>query len=359
MPSLSVKNICHRFDKNSILEDVSFSLEENEIICLLGPSGCGKTTLLRLIAGLEKLQKGHIYIQDKEMAGPKSHINPEKRDVGLLFQDYALFPHQTVLDNVKFGLSKFSQQEKHKQALHYIDSVDLKDHMFSYPHMLSGGQQQRVALARVLAPHPKLLLLDEPFSGLDKTLRDQVRDHTLHILKKHKISTVLVTHDPEEAMFMADRIALMNEGKIIQIGSPTELYYKPKTSFVASFLGEINTVSATYNEGYAETLIGRFPAKGYRNGEDVSVLIRPEAIEIDDQEDVADRIEAKVVTSKLLGRSSLIHLCVKKNGEHLHMHARVQGLFLPENNERIFLKIQYDQCFVFPNETQTIESKVA
>ena len=218
---LGLEGVGHSYD--GVLEVVSgFSLGvgAGEIVCLLGPSGCGKSTVLRLAAGLETLQRGRIQLRGETVADGESGVGqpPERRNVGLVFQDFALFPHLTVARNVAFGLADLPEHQRGQRALEALAQVGMAAYAGSYPHALSGGQQQRVALARALAPRPSVMLLDEPFSGLDARLREQIRDDTLRVLKRSGAATLLVTHDPEEAMFMADRIYLMQAGKLIQSG---------------------------------------------------------------------------------------------------------------------------------------------
>ena len=200
------------------LEAVSLVVEPGEIVCLLGPSGCGKTTLLRIAAGIERQTSGRILIDGTELAGPGTFIAPEKRGIGLMFQDYALFPHMTILDNVMYGLKALPRGDADIAARRALSRVGLADYAGEYPHLLSGGEQQRVALARAIAPRPGVLLMDEPFSNLDRRMRDDVRDETIAMLREARATTIVVTHDPEEAMRMADRIALMRAGRLVQVG---------------------------------------------------------------------------------------------------------------------------------------------
>ena len=240
--ALELKNIYHEFETSIAVNDVSISIEQGEVVCLLGPSGCGKSTTLRLAAGLEKVQSGEIFLSGNLVSSVNSQVPPEQRDVGLVFQDYALFPHLSVIENTKFGLKKLSQKIAERRALDALKMVNMDSHSQNYPHTLSGGEQQRVALARAMAPKPKVMLLDEPYSGLDARLRDNIRDEVLHLLKANECATLMVTHDSEEAMFMADRIVVMQEGQIIQTGKPEELYCNPINAFVAGFFGELNFV---------------------------------------------------------------------------------------------------------------------
>ncbi|KAF0223302.1 MAG: putative spermidine/putrescine ABC transporter [Rhodospirillaceae bacterium] len=340
---LVMSNITHHFGRTRVVDDVSLSIGPGELLCLLGPSGCGKTTTLRIAAGLESPSAGTVVLNSQLVSGDGVHLPPERRHVGFLFQDYALFPHLDVLGNVEFGIHTLSGAERKTRALEMLDQVGMKDYAQAWPHQLSGGQQQRVALARALAPNPGLMLLDEPFSGLDKRLRDQVRDETLHVLKRNRVSTLMVTHDPEEAMFMADRVAVMRQGRIVQMDQPEALYNRPADPFVASFFGEVNVFDAPVTNGMANTPLGRF-AVGVGAAK-AQVLIRPEGIGIAD----ADGPEAVVLAARLLGRVSLIHLRVEHPSlPPAHLHARLSSRALPAEGERLRLSIDHSQVFIFP-----------
>lgn len=234
---LDIKNLTHAFDGRTVIDDISFALQEGEIISILGPSGCGKSTLLRLIAGLEKVQQGEIYIRENLASQALTQIAPEKRGVGLVFQDYALFPHLSILENVLYGIPSAQKREGLKVAHELLTKVELLSHAHFYPNALSGGQQQRIALIRALAAKPACLCLDEPFSGLDGKLRKEVRDQTILLLKENKQGALLVTHDAEEAALVSDRILVMNQGRVEQLGTAQDLSLKPHSSFVAEFLG--------------------------------------------------------------------------------------------------------------------------
>ncbi|MGI9433419.1 MAG: ABC transporter ATP-binding protein [Geminicoccaceae bacterium] len=275
---LQVEHLSHAFGSRRVLEDVAFALAPGEVHCLVGPSGCGKTTILRLIAGLELLQGGRIAIDGEIVAEPGFSVSPEHRRIGLMFQDFALFPHLRIVENVAFGLRGLGADERRRRALDLLAQLDLSGHVQAYPHMLSGGEQQRVALARALAPRPRLMLLDEPFSSLDATLREQVRDDTIALLCAEGTPVLMVTHDAEEAVRVADRIHVMLEGNILQSGTPAELYSHPASPFVAGFFGPPNRFKGWVLADEVSTPLGPLKAHGLGDGTAVDVLIRPEAL---------------------------------------------------------------------------------
>ncbi len=269
----------------------NFSLKvyQGEILALLGPSGCGKTTLLRLIAGFEIPQQGKIVIQGREVVGESIWTPPEKRHIGFVFQDYALFPHLDVLHNVAFGLKGIPRKKRLERAKEIINLVGLTIFSKRYPHQLSGGQQQRVALARAIARNPQLILLDEPFSNLDAALRSSTRQEVRRILKESGITAILVTHDQEEAMTFADRLAVMRLGKLEQIAPPEEVYLHPHTAFVASFLGTTNLLHGVAHKNFAETPIGKLRLKDDTSG-NVLLSLRPEDLAFDNLQGIPVKI---------------------------------------------------------------------
>lgn len=351
LPSLSLDHVSHHYGAKQALNDVSLSVAPGEIVCLVGPSGCGKSTLLRIAAGLETIQQGSVAIAGQTIARPGASLPPERRGIGLVFQDYALFPHLNVLDNVRFGLNRLPAAERDERALAALEQVGMGAFVRAFPHALSGGQQQRVALARAMAPRPAVLLLDEPFSGLDTRLRETVRDETLHVLKRSGAATMIVTHDPEEAMFLADRIALLRDGRLVQVGSPTTLYTRPVDAFAASFFGEVNQLSGQVHQGRVETPVGCLTVPHLDEGVAVDVLIRPEALRLtlaDDGDVTGVPNLARVEASRLLGRTSLIHLRVTdRDGVPHHLHARAPGHFLPEDGSHVSVMLEPRQAFVF------------
>ena len=275
-PLLSIRNVTKRFVRNlPVVEDLCFEVYTGEIFALLGPSGCGKTTTLRLIAGFERADAGEICVDGRCFEGSKTHLPPEARDIGIVFQEYALFPHLNVLENVAFGLKKLPAKLRDERAMTVLEMVGMTIFKDRKPHQLSGGQQQRVALARSIAPNPKLILLDEPFSNLDAGLRHSTREEIRVLLKNAGMSAVFITHDQEEALCFADRLAVMHDGRIEQIGTPETVYRRPQTPFVADFLGATNLIDGEAEGDCAETPLGRFQIAPSARGK-VLLSVRPE-----------------------------------------------------------------------------------
>jgi iron(III) transport system ATP-binding protein len=345
MNGICVEHVSHSYDGPPVLKDMSLEVGSREILTLLGPSGCGKTTMLRLLAGLEELQEGCITVDGRVLADGSINVPPEERSVSLLFQDFALFPHLTVIDNVIFGLKNWPSSERRARALHVLHQVGMTKFVDSYPHQLSGGQQQRVALARARGPRPRIMLMDEPFSNLDTSLRRQVRDIVLWVLQNSVSATVMVTHDSEEAMFMSDRIAVVNEGRIVQMGTPEDLYKNPVNSFVLGMFGEVNRMEGHVEAGHVETPMGRVCAPNLPEGAPAEVLVRAEGVRLDPE----SSIHAQVVTSRMLGRATLLHLDIEgKDGDPLHVHARVRENDRTKTNQEVGLSLDDQHVFVFP-----------
>lgn len=344
---LKLHQLSHRFGQQQALTDVELNLNAGEVLCLVGPSGCGKSTLLRLIAGLERVQSGTITLGDDVIASPRHHVKPEQRDIGLVFQDFALFPHLSLQDNVAFGLHALPRQERKELALAMLERVGLGDRANDFPHQLSGGQQQRVALARALAPRPRLLLLDEPFSNLDIRLRQRMRLDTLHLLKTSGIASILVTHDPDDAMFMADRIALLNSGKIIQLGTPEALYQHPQSPFAAEFFGDVNQLVSAVSQGAVATPFGPIAAPQLHDENTATVLIRPEAIKLADA-----GIAARVEESHLLGASRRLMVTTANSALSPPVLLQVQTSNdqSPAEGSDVYLQLDQRGVFVFPTE---------
>jgi iron(III) transport system ATP-binding protein len=277
MTLLSVHDLTKRFHKAAppAVNGVSFKLESGEIVALLGPSGCGKTTTLRLIAGFERPDAGEIALEGRTLVSPSVDLPPEQRGIGFVFQEYALFPHLSVLENITFGLGHLPRKERLGRAREVMGLVGLTVFQDRSPHQLSGGQQQRVALARALAPGSKLILLDEPFSSLDAGLRSSTRLEVRKILERSGATALMVTHDQEEAMAFADRLIVMRDGRVEQDGTPERVYMTPRTAFVASFLGRTNLIPARANGSVAQTPLGELMLSTPATG-NVMLSIRPE-----------------------------------------------------------------------------------
>jgi len=303
---LTLEHVAQSYGAKSVLKDISFALKPGQIGCLLGPSGCGKTTALRLIAGFEQIKRGAIYLDNAVIARPGLCLPAEQRRIGLVFQDYALFPHLTVAANVGFGLGHLPAADRNNRIEEMLDLVGLMHEVDAYPHQLSGGQQQRVALARALAPRPRLLLLDEPFSNLDVELREKLSLEVRDILKHEAITALLVTHDQHEAFAMADVVGVMNEGQIQQWAPPYTLYHEPANRFVADFIGQgVFLPGQVLNDSQVEielgVLDGRIPGDCASSGGcavcgkgcKVDVLIRPDDILHDDASPMQAEVERK------------------------------------------------------------------
>ena len=260
------------------VDGLELEVHRGEVLCLLGPSGCGKTTLLRLVAGFERPDAGSIEVAGRVVATAQRQVRPEQRRIGFVFQDFALFPHLTVSDNVAFGL-RGPRAWRERRVAEMLDLVGMSVFGSRFPHQLSGGQQQRVALARALAPEPHILLLDEPFSNLDASLRGTTRDEVRAILRRTGTTAVMVTHDQEEALSFGDRLAVMRFGRIEQLGRPEEVYFQPATAFVALFLGRTNLLRGVVEGGAALTPLGRVPLSGAAKGQAI-VSLRPDHLEL-------------------------------------------------------------------------------
>ena len=270
---LSFRSVSCQFDGQRVVDAVSFDVALGEIVCLLGPSGCGKTTSLRLAGGMETPDSGKVLISGEAVSTPTHVVPPEKRKIGFLFQDYALFPHLTVLENICFGIRHLAEKERLALARDLLAQVAMTDFENSFPHTLSGGEQQRAALARALAPEPKLVLMDEPFSSLDQQLRDQMRDLTIKLLKRTGAAGLIVTHDAADALRMADRVAVQRAGRLVQIGTPENIYAAPVDIGVARMFGQVNTLGPEALAGDTLAPIGGAPAREW--AADAIVGVRP------------------------------------------------------------------------------------
>lgn len=351
---IAVRELCfnyfeHKRSSFGVLNDVSFDIFQGEFISFLGPSGSGKTSLLRLIAGLESPSSGII------------EKSKDALEIGMVFQDLALFPHMSVARNIGYALRHLSRSDRRERVNEMLSLVGLEHKRGSFPHELSGGQKQRLALARALSHQPDLILLDEPFAAQDIGLRAQMRDDVMHILRKAGVAALLVTHDPEEAMQFADRIAVMNDGQIQQIGVPHEVYNQPINAFVASFFGQVNTFEGMVSSGIIQTPIGPIKTPDFDDDTKVKIIVRPEAIKLSSHDPEIDHRDPNHIHShcyvseqKFLGRSTLVHMDtvdIDDTGEEpVHLHARVPGLFFNQDHTVQDIYLDHSQIFVFKDE---------
>lgn len=342
---LTLQNIGFRIDGTDVVNDVSLHMKSGSVTCLLGPSGSGKTTLLRIIAGMERQTSGAVLLDGVEIGSAQQFLPPEKRGIGLIFQDYALFPHLTVLQNVAFGLNHLDMAPRRDLARRVLDRVGLADRGNDYPTMLSGGEQQRVALARALAPRPGVLLMDEPFSGLDSRLRDEMREETLGILRETRATSVLVTHDPEEALRMGDQIALLRDGCLEQTGTGRELYHQPCSLFAAAFFSELNRMDVTVRDGVAQSIFGPVPSNRVQDGPAVLAL-RITALDL-----VSDGgVPATILSRSFAGNRHFLRVGI--SGLEAPLRVEISDRDMPAvGNNTIRLALHDDGVFVFPKQS--------
>ena len=346
---LEVQNINVCYGNRQIVFDFSYQLADGQISCLLGPSGCGKTTVLRAIAGFERPVSGTVMINRERVSDERVFRPPEKRQIGMVFQDFALFPNMTVYDNIRFGLKSWSIKAQQSRVSELLAMVGMSTLGKAYPHQLSGGQQQRVALARAMAPKPSILLLDEPFSSMDVELREQLAREVRHILKQENMTAILVTHDQHEAFAMADHICVMNEGRIQQTDSAYNLYHKPANRFVADFIGEgVFLPGMVVGSNTVNTELGNihgFVPQGCKPGCHVEVLIRPDDVVHDDSAS-----EQAIVVERAFRGSEFLYT--------LRMPSGIEVLSLVPShhnhviNEHIGIRLEFDHLVVFPHKTQ-------
>jgi iron(III) transport system ATP-binding protein len=339
---LTFEEVSRRYGDTLALDRVTLDIEPSEILCLLGPSGCGKSTLLRVAAGVERPSSGRIVLDGQEVAGPERFVPPEKRGVGLMFQDFALFPHLTILDNVAFGLNSLTRSEAKAEAHAALERVGLSHYAGEYPHILSGGEQQRVALARAIAPRPSVLLMDEPFSGLDPRLKEKMREETLAILHETRATSIVVTHDAEEAMRMGDRVALMRKGRVVQSGKALDLYRAPKDILAARTFSDLNELTALVEQGSAATPLGRFAANGVPDGAEAIVCVRQRGVRL---LTAGQGVPARVLDARFLGDVALVEIAVQ--GLDAPIFARVKESDVPPQGAEIGVGIDIGAVLVF------------
>ena len=340
-PALRIENLSLHYGAVRALDDVSFDVARGSILCLLGSSGSGKSSALRLIAGLERPTAGRITIQNQVVAADGQHVEPERRHVGMVFQDFALFPHLTVKANIAFGIRHGERMETASTVAALLRDVGLGDRADHYPHMLSGGERQRVALARALAPRPRILLMDEPFSSLDPRLRDQVREQTVDLLRRTGTTTILVTHDPVEAMRVADRIGVLAQGRLVQFGTAADIYQRPCSPQMACVFGHVNTVQGAVEGGSLMTPLGAFSAPPSASPGPAIVCVRPQHVRL---ETGGPGVRAIVTGVTCVGDVTEVQLRV----DDLRLVARVtdQAAFEIGDDPRVC--VDPSQLFVFP-----------
>lgn len=353
-PRLEVRGLCRDFAGQRVVDDVAFSVRPGEVACLLGPSGCGKSTTLRLVAGVDRQDGGRVLVNGQAISDDACHMPPERRAIGMMFQDFALFPHLSVAENVAFGLRGGARRNADRVA-DLLARVRLSRHANAYPHALSGGEQQRVALARALAPRPGILLMDEPFSGLDERLRDGIRDETLALLKDEGTAVLLVTHDPQEAMRMADQILLMRGGRIVQRGAPYNIYNAPVDRQAAAFFSDVNVLSGQSQGALTDTAFGEFLTPGLPDGTAVEIVVRPQHVHVDFDRNGNGPVptpeagmgaRARVLRARFMGRESLVEFRLEQGGAQIN--AVLPGVFLPKADTLMWLTLRRDRVFVFP-----------
>ncbi len=361
-PKLEIRNIVRRLGGRRVVDELSLSIAPGQVTCLLGPSGCGKTTTLRIAAGVDRQDSGEVLVDGGVISDAHWHMPPEKRGIGLMFQDFALFPHLSVAENIGFGLS-LGRRQKRRRVEELLERVHLERFIDAWPHQLSGGEQQRVALARAIAPRPQVMLMDEPFSGLDNRLRDGIRDETLSILKEEETAVLLVTHEPDEAMRMADEIALMRAGRIVQSGAPYNVYNAPKDRAAAAFFSDINVIQGKVQGALTDTPFGQFLAPGVPDGTEVDIVIRPQHIRIDfdrggrgPNPTAEDGTPARGVVerARFMGADSLVEFRMDHDGSILK--ARVPSVFLPKPGTPLWLMLRRGRCHVFSTRSGSVWS---
>ena len=278
--NIEIENLSQTKDNKKILDNINLSIPINKVVCLVGPSGCGKTSLLRAISGLDNFSSGRISFDNKIISKPNYSVPTENRNIGLVFQESNLFPHLNVFKNVSFGSKKKKYKDIQKETFEILKKIGLPHYANVYPHQLSGGQKQLVAIARSLLTKPKLIMMDEPFANLDERLKNKIRDITLHLLQKTFTTALIITHDPDDAMFMGDFIAIMNNGKILQFDTPENIYNNPSSSFVARFFGETLSIKSKVNNKKAKTIFGPINITNSKNGKEIEIVFRSEAFNI-------------------------------------------------------------------------------
>lgn len=341
---LALSHLSFQIDNTSVLQHIDLSLNQGEIGCILGPSGCGKTTLLRLIAGFYTPSGGGITLCGNTISKPDHSLAPEHRNIGVVFQDYALFPHLTVSDNLQFGLKKWPAAKRHQRLQEMLELTDLEAYAQRYPHELSGGQQQRVALGRALATQPKLLLLDEPFSNLDASLRRQLSQKVRKLLKSQDTTALMVTHDQQEAFGIADKIGVLNQGHLLQWGSPEQLYHHPNSPEVATFVGHGQLVKGIFDEaGCATTALGPIQVQSkhpLKRSQILKIVLRPNDFTLGKY-----GCEGHLLSNQFLGFGSELEIQLHSN-ERIFCQTHDICTLKPQQCVHLQLKPGYYRAFI-------------
>ena len=333
MAYITFKNINKSFGSLHVLKGINLEVEKGELLTLLGPSGCGKSTLLRCLAGLEEVQEGQIFLEDQDI----TNLDARLRQIGMVFQQYSLFPNMTVEQNLAFGLKiqKLSKEEMKEEITKALKMIGMEDKRNSYPNQLSGGQQQRVALARAIVTKPKVLLLDEPLSAIDAKLRKNLQIEIRRIQKELNITTIFVTHDQDEAMIMSDRICLLNEGVIEQLGKPIDIYTEPKTKFAAGFIGNYNVLDPSAFSWLT----------GVKLDDEDSVAIRPETIAISrEKPNRANAYEWQGTVLESRSRGNVLRYTIDVNGIQIFADTLFRSFSIFEDQEKVWLSVEKRNC---------------
>jgi len=351
-PVIELEGVGRTFEAETAVEDLTLSVRDGELLTLLGPSGCGKTTTLRLLAGLDRPDAGTVRVDGEVVAGPETFVEPEHRDVGLVFQSFALFPHLSVAENVAFGIQDWPADERDERVADLLDLVNLPEYGDHAPDDLSGGQRQRVALARSLAPEPEVLLLDEPFSNLDVGLRKEMREEVRRIIKTTGVTAVSVTHDQEEALSISDRVAVMRDGTVDQVGRPEVVFERPESRFVAEFLGQAGFLSGRFEGGSVETALGTLDGAVVEGldpeyeGAVVDVLVRPDDLR-------AVPVETDAAIGRVVGREyigpAFLYRVELDSGETVYCEHNHADDLAVEQSVRVDLSVDHPLAW-FPAE---------